>query len=130
MADTIEQMNMLFDSKDKQDDSKYAGWDELIVCRVEVDLPTWVSKLTGGGKWEVYREDEDEYCVSFAMREAVQAKPELQPKLAEVTLYHTGHAVVDVEGESLFDGSLTSGQSEHASLSYFNADTGEKITLN
>jgi hypothetical protein len=50
--------------------------------------------------------------------------------LAEVTLYHNGYAVVDVEGKALFDGSLTNGTSECAHLSYFHADSGEPITLN
>jgi hypothetical protein len=101
-------------------------WDEPIICRVEVDLPNWLSQLAGGEAWEVYAEDEEESCVSFAMRE-VSAKT---PKHAEVTLYHNGYAVVDVEGKALFDGSLTSGTSNCAHLTYYHADTGEKITLN
>jgi hypothetical protein len=101
-------------------------WDEPIICRVEVDLPSWLSQLAGGKAWEVYAEDEEEHCISFAMRE-VSAKT---PKLAEVTLYHNGYAVVDVEGKALFDGSLTSGTSNCAHLTYYHADTGEKITLN
>ncbi|MFM2440496.1 MAG: hypothetical protein RLZZ349_223, partial [Pseudomonadota bacterium] len=52
------------------------------------------------------------------------------PKLAEVTLYHNGYAIVDVEGRFLFDGSLTSGASDCAHLTYYHADSGEKITLN
>ena len=56
--------------------------------------------------------------------------PKLTPKLAEVTLYHNGYAVVDVEGKALFDGSLTSGTSDCAHLSYYHADTGEPIILN
>lgn len=101
-------------------------WDDPIICRVEVDLPTWLSQLAGGKGWEVYAEAEEETCVSFAMRE-VAAKT---PKLAEVTLYHNGYAVVDVDGKSLFDGSLTAGTSECAHLTYYHADSGEKITLN
>lgn len=104
----------------------HAEWDEPIICRVEVDLPNWLSQLAGGKAWEVYAEDEEESCVSFAMRE-VSAKI---PKHAEVTLYHNGYAVVDVEGKALFDGSLTSGTSNCAHLTYYHADTGEKITLN
>lgn len=104
-------------------------WDDLIVCRVEVDLPTWMSKLTDGGQWEVYSESEEENCISFAMREARQKTSELTPKLAEVTLYHNGYAIVDVDGQSLFDGSLTSGDTDFANLTYFNADSGEEILL-
>lgn len=101
-------------------------WDEPIICRVEVDLPSWLIQLAGGQGWEVYSEDEEENCISFAMRE-VSAKT---PKLAEVTLYHNGYAVVDVEGKALFDGSLTAGTSNCAHLTYYHADSGEKIVLN
>jgi hypothetical protein len=97
-------------------------WDEPIICRVEVDLPAWLSQLAGGRDWEVYSEAEEENCISFAMRQG--------KKLAEVTLYHNGYAVVDVEGKALFDGSLTAGTSDCAHLTYYHADTGEQITLN
>lgn len=97
-------------------------WDEPVICRVEVDLPGWLSQLAGGKNWEVYSEDEAESCISFAMRQG--------QKLAEVTLYHNGYAVVDVEGASLFDGSLTTGTSDCAHLSYYRADSGEQIILN
>jgi hypothetical protein len=106
-------------------------WDEPIICRVEVDLPGWLSQLAGGSDWEVYGEDEDETCISFAMREKVAEKSaKMTPKMAEVTLYHNGYAVVDVEGKALFDGALTSGTSNCAHLSYYRADSGEPITLN
>jgi len=101
-------------------------WDEPIICRVEVDLPSWLSQLAGGKDWEVYSEEEEENCVSFAMRDA-SAKT---PKLAEVTLYHNGYALVDVDGKALFDGSLTAGTNNCAHLTYYHADSGEKITLN
>jgi len=101
-------------------------WDEPIICRVEVDLPAWLTQLTGGRDWEVYSEAEEENCISFAMRQG----SEQESKLAEVTLYHNGYAVVDVDGRSLFDGSLTSGVSDFAHLTYYHADSGEKITLN
>ena len=107
---------------------EHPAWNEPIICRVEVDLPGWVSQLAGGSDWEVYGEDEDEACISFAMREKIAEK--LAPKLAEVTLYHNGYAVVDVEGQALFDGTLTSGTSNCAHLSYYHADSGEPITLN
>lgn len=101
-------------------------WDEPIICRVEVDLPAWLSQLAGGRDWEVYSEAEEENCISFAMRQGSK----VTPRLAEVTLYHNGYAVVDVEGKALFDGSLTAGTSDCAHLSYYHADTGEQITLN
>lgn len=101
-------------------------WDEPVICRVEVDLPQWLSQLAGGREWEVYSEAEEENCISFAMRQVSK----LKPKLAEVTLYHNGYAIVDVEGKSLFDGSLTAGTSDCAHLTYYHADSGEKIMLN
>jgi hypothetical protein len=105
----------------------HPAWDEPIICRVEVDLPGWLSQLAGGNHWEVLTEAENETCISFAMRQKGKAQA---AKLAEVTLYHNGYAVVDVEGKALFDGSLTNGTSDCAHLSYFHAESGEPITLN
>jgi hypothetical protein len=106
-------------------------WDEPIICRVEVDLPAWLAQLTGSRHWEVCGEDEEDTCISFIMRQKKDEQllaPKL-PKQAEVTLYHNGYAVVDVDGEALFDGSLTAGTSECAHLSYYHT-TGEQIILN
>ncbi|MDP2153626.1 MAG: hypothetical protein Q8J66_08220 [Methylotenera sp.] len=123
MTDTNHQQNA---TELAQAELHHPEWDESIICRVEVDLPSWLSQLAGGKDWEVYSEAEEENCISFAMREiAVKT-----PKLAEVTLYHNGYAVVDVEGQSLFDGSLTTGTSDCAHLTYYHADSGEKIILN
>ncbi|MCB5188535.1 hypothetical protein LG200_11055 [Methylobacillus caricis] len=99
-----------------------AAWDAPVVCRVEVDLSGWLEQLTGRANWEVYEESEDETYMSFAMRHGLQH--------AEVTLYHNGYAMVDVDGESLFDGALTPATSECAHLSYYRADSGDLITLN
>lgn len=128
MTDILNNKNMISIVEDGSEQES-PEWDDLIVCRVEVDLPTWMSKLTDGGQWEVYSESEEENCISFAMREARQKTSELTPKLAEVTLYHNGYAIVDVDGQSLFDGSLTSGDTDFANLTYFNADSGEEILL-
>ena len=121
-------------------------WDEPIICRVEVDLPGWLTQLTNGKQWEVFSEYEAETCISFSLRErelktnkqlpklTSKLKPRLSarlaPRLAEVTLYHNGYAVVDVDGKALFGGTLTNGTSDCAHLSYFHADSGEPITLN
>ena len=114
--------------------SNHPAWDEPIICRVEVDLPGWLKQLTGGKQWEVFGEDEAETCISFSMRERYIKQSdklsELAPKMAEVTLYHNGYAVVDVDGKALFDGTLTNGTSDCAHLSYFHAETGEPIILN
>lgn len=98
------------------------AWDAPIICRVEVDLPGWMKQLTGQADWEVYGEEEEEDYLSFSMR--------LGKQEAAVTLYHNGYALVDVDGEALFDGSLTTGTSECAHLSYYHAESGEPITLN
>ena len=111
---------------------EHPAWDEPIICRVEVDLPGWLAQLTGDRSWEIYGEDEEDTCISFMMRQKptdVHQARKLAPKKAEVTLYHNGYAVVDVDGEALFDGSLTTGTSECAHLSYYHA-TGEQIILN
>lgn len=123
MTEVINQQNVI---EVLQGEGHHTEWNEPIICRVEVDLPSWLSQLAGGQDWEVYAEAEEESCISFAMRQgSVKA-----PKLAEVTLYHNGYAIVDVEGKSLFDGSLTAGTSDCAHLTYYHADSGEKITLN
>ncbi len=97
-------------------------WDTPIICRVEVDLRGWLEQLTGRANWELYDEEEDENYMSFVMREGRQQ--------AEVTLYNNGYAVVDVDGQALFDGTLTTGTSECAHLSYYHAESGEAIALN
>ncbi len=123
MTETINQQSLI---ELVQSEVHHPEWDEPIICRVEVDLPSWLSQLAGGRDWEVYSEAEEDNCISFALRQGSK----LTPKLAEVTLYHNGYAVVDVEGKSVFDGSLTSGASDCAHLTYYHADSGEKITLN
>ncbi len=124
----INDEQLLFNSTEIElNNFNHPAWDEPIICRVEVDLPGWLSQLAGGNHWEVYGEDEAENCISFTLREKVA---KTTPKLAEVTLYHNGYAVVDVEGKALFDGSLTSGTSDCAHLSYYHAESGEPITLN
>lgn len=114
---------------------EHPAWDVPIICRVEVDLPGWLAKLTGEEHWEVYSEEEEENCVSFAMRatqraghHSVTERPE-NALQAEVTLYHNGYAVVDMNGQSLFDGALTNTTNDCAKLSYYHM-SGEPIALN
>jgi hypothetical protein len=97
-------------------------WDAPVVCRVEVDLPGWMAQLTGQEDWQVYDEQEEESYMSFALRHGMQE--------AEITLYHTGYAIVDVDGKPVFHGALTPVTSACAHLSYYNASSGEPITLN
>jgi hypothetical protein len=108
--------------QDQIDTSLQNLWDTPVICRVEVDLPGWLEQLTGRANWELLNEEEEESYMSFIMRQGRQQ--------AEVTLYNNGYAVVDVDGRALFDGSLTSGTSECAHLSYYHAESGEAITLN
>jgi len=35
-----------------------SAWADLVICRVEVDLPNWLSQLAGGSNWQVYSESE------------------------------------------------------------------------
>jgi hypothetical protein len=119
----IDDKQLLFNSTEIElNNVSHPAWDEPVICRVEVDLPGWLSQLAGGNHWEVYGEDEEE--------KTVKKTPKLTPKHAEVTLYHNGYAVVDVEGKALFDGSLTNGTSDCAHLSYYHAESGEPIILN
>ncbi|QDC43728.1 hypothetical protein [Methylophilus medardicus] len=114
---------------------EHPAWDEPVICRVEVDLPGWLTKLTGQAHWEVYSEEEEDNCISFAMRSShghrlhKLAQPTEKALQAEVTLYHNGYAVVDVDGESLFDGALTHATNDCARLSYYHV-SGEPIALN
>ncbi|MEZ0232160.1 MAG: hypothetical protein ACAH12_04925 [Methylophilaceae bacterium] len=98
------------------------AWDAPVVCRVEVDLPGWMAQLTGRDDWLVLEEEEEENHMSFALSLGMQK--------AEVTLYHSGYAIVDIDGKPIFQGALTSATSNCAHLSYYNADSGEPITLN
>lgn len=99
----------------------HPAWDEPIICRVEVDLQGWLKQLTGDKRWEVLSEDESDNCISYVLSHPA--------KEAEVILYHNGYATVDVDGESVFNGALTTSTSDCAHLSYFHAD-GEEILLN
>lgn len=105
------------------EDTEHPAWDDPIICRVEVDLPAWLKQLTGDKQWEMLSESEDENCIIYMMRHKTQTN-----KQAEVTLYHTGYALVDVDGESIFKGTLTRDDSDFAQLSYFDAE-GEEILL-
>jgi hypothetical protein len=95
---------------------------EPIVCRVEVDLKGWMRELTGGQEWEVLDEQEDDLATTFNLRHGLCN--------AEVTLYQSGHAIVDIDGNAVFDGNLAEQRGRWTQLSYFNALNGEPITLN
>ncbi len=150
-----EEINIIDATEVELNQFEHPAWDEPIICRVEVDLPGWLAQLTGKPHWEVFSEDEEETCISFTMRVQektiaraqekttglTHSKPQAlsKPKIssttqatktqAEVTLYHNGYAVVDVDGQTLFDDSLTTATSKCARLSYYHVN-GEPIALN
>ena len=42
-----------------------SAWGDLVICRVEVDLPNWLSQPAGGNNWQVYSESEyDHFAIN------------------------------------------------------------------
>lgn len=99
----------------------HPAWEEPIICRVEVDLQGWLKQLTGRNQWKVLSEDENETCISYLLSHTT--------KEAEVNLYNNGYATVEVDGESVFSGTLTTDTSKWAHLRYLDTE-GEQILLN
>ncbi|MDR2876126.1 MAG: inhibitor of vertebrate lysozyme family protein [Methylobacillus sp.] len=98
-----------------------SAFDYPIICHAEVDLPSWLKELTGKSGWKLMGEEEDEQYDAFSLRRGADS--------AEVVLYRSGHATVDVGGEMLYDGQL-SFSSAFARLRYYNAENGERVLLN
>ena len=96
--------------------------NDSIICKVEVDLAGWLEDLSGGKGWEVWSETENENYISFFLKQSDDN--------AEVTLYDSGYASVDINGESVFQGDLIEKQGKAAKLSYYRIEEGEKILLN
>ena len=96
-------------------------FSDAVVCKVELDLGKWLEQLTGGKGWEIWSESEYEHYVSYHLK--------FKGQNAEVTLYHSGHAIVFIDEKSVFEGDLIKKRSSVAKLSYFNIDDGEKISL-
>ena len=94
---------------------------DAVVCKVELDLGRWLEQLTGGNGWEIWSESENEHYVSYYLK--------FKNQNAEITLYHSGHAVVFIDDKSVFDGDLIEKRNPIAKLSYYNIDDGEKISL-
>ena len=94
---------------------------DAVVCKVELDLGKWLEQLTGGDGWEIWSESENEHYVSYHLQ--------FKKQNAEITLYHSGHAVVLIDDKSVFDGDLIEKRNPIAKLSYYNIDDGEKISL-
>lgn len=101
--------------------SEISAFDYSIVCHAEVDLPSWLQELTGKTGWRLSDEEEAELCDVYSFqREAEEA---------QVVLYHTGYATVDVGDRTLYDGHLAFAPG-YARLQYYNADSGEPVLLN
>jgi len=94
---------------------------DAVVCKVELDLGKWLEQLTGGKGWEIWSESENEHYVSYYLK--------FKKQNAEITLYHSGHAVVFIDDKSIFEGDLIEKRNPIAKLSYYNIDDGEKISL-
>ncbi len=101
--------------------SSPSNLDYSIVCQAEVDLPAWLKQLTGKSGWKLFAEEEAEMCDAYSFRRGEEE--------AEVILFHTGHATVEVAECTLYDGNLLAVQ-DCARLHYYNAESGEPITLN
>ena len=104
-----------------QQSSIASNLDFSIVCHAEVDLPAWLKQLTGKSGWRLYAEEEAEMCDAYSFRRGDER--------AEVILFHTGHATVEVAERMLYDGNLLAVQ-ECARLHYYNAESGEPIMMN
>lgn len=96
-------------------------FDFPIVCHAEVDLPSWLKQLTGKTGWKLCAEEEAEMYDAYSFSRAGED--------AEIVLFHTGYATVEVGDRTLYDGSLLSVPS-CAKLHYFNAESGEPILAN
>ena len=93
-----------------------------VICKVEVDLAGWICSLSGRNDWEVWSESENDNHVIYFLKQESQD--------AEITLYNTGYARVDIDGKSVFQGDIIGKNASSAYLSYYSAESGEKILLN
>jgi hypothetical protein len=93
-----------------------------VVCKVEVDLTGWLYDLSGGNGWKVDSEQENENYTSFYLKQG--------DRVAEVTLYHSGFAQVDIDGQLVFHGDMLEKTCNKAKLNYYRIDSGDKILLN
>ncbi len=101
--------------------SEISAFDYSIVCHAEVDLPSWLQELTGKGGWQLAGEEEADLCDVYSYRCGSEE--------AQIVLYRTGYAMVDVNDQTLFDGPLTFAPG-FARLQYYNAESGEPVLLN
>ena len=102
--------------------SDYLSLLDSVICKVEVDLTKWLTDLSGRKDWEVWSESENDNYIIFFLKQEDQD--------AEVTLYNTGYARVDINGEAVFQGDIINKNASSARLSYYSVESGEKILLN
>ena len=100
----------------------YLSLLDSVICKVEVDLASWLSDLSGRKNWEVWSESENDNYIIFFLKQENQE--------AEVTLYNSGYARVDINGEVVFQGDIMEKNASAARLSYYSVESGEKILLN
>ena len=113
--------NKNFESHSINLPSDYLSLLDSVVCKVEVDLTGWLRDLSGRKDWEVWSESENDNYVIFFLKQENQD--------AEVTLYNTGYARVDINGEAVFQGDIIEKNASAARLSYYNIESGERILL-
>ena len=102
--------------------SDYLSLLDSVICKVEVDLTKWLTDLSGRKNWEVWSESESDNYIIFFLKQEDQD--------AEITLYNTGYARVDINGEAVFQGDIIKKNASSARLSYYSVESGEKILLN
>jgi len=100
----------------------YLSLLDSVICKVEVDLTGWLTDLSGRKDWVVWSESENDNYIIFFLKQESQD--------AEVTLYDSGYASVDINGKVVFQGDIIEKNSASARLSYYNVESGEKILLN
>jgi len=100
----------------------YLSLLDSVICKVEVDLTKWLSDLSGSKNWEVWSESENDNHIVFFLKQ--------ENHNAEVTLYNSGYARVDINGKSVFQGDIIEKNASRARLSYYSVESGEKILLN
>ncbi len=100
----------------------YISLLDPVVCKVEVDLAGWLHDLSGEKGWKVLSESENENYTSFFLKQDKQE--------AEVTLYHSGFAQVDIDGCLVFHGDILEKNCKKAQLNYYRLDSGDRILLN
>jgi hypothetical protein len=100
----------------------YPSLFDSVICKVEVDLAGWLCTLSGRKDWEVWSESENDNHIIFFLKQEDQD--------AEITLYNSGYARVDIDGEAVFQGDIMKKNTSLACLSYYSVESGKKILLN